>query len=182
MKKIILLSIVLLLTACQSTMFKKEGRYIEAKAKPFIEITQSLRVAPNSARAYLQQGEVISAGQLNLYDINCEIEINTVSEQAQVIEPGLFNILSIGSEESPIVMFKPVMVASLTLARGGGSGGSPVDIKRFYRFKLLARNPNSKTQVRSMQCRGAQDQPYLAKLPTFEEMQQATGEYIKLNF
>ena len=181
MKKIILLSIVLLLTACQSTMFKKEGRYIEAKAKPFIEITQSLRVAPNSARAYLQQGEVISAGQLNLYDINCEIEINTVSEQPQVIAPGIYHILSINPDESPIVMFKPVMVASLTLARGGGSG-SPVDIKRFYRFKLSSQNPNSKTQVRSMLCRGAQDEPYAAILPTFEEMQQATGEYIKLNF
>ena len=182
MKKIILLSIVLLLTACQSTLIKKEGLYVEATDKPFIEITQSLRVAPNSARAFLQQGKVIFPGQLNLYDINCEIEINTVSEQSQVIEAGLYYILSISSEESPIVMFKPVMVASLTLAIGGGGGGSPVDIKRFYRFKLSAQNPDSKTQVRSMQCRGAQDVPYLAKLPTFEEMQQATGEYIKLNF
>ena len=179
MKKILLLNIALLLTACQSILIEKDGSYVAAKTHGSIEITRSLRVSPNSARAYLQQGKVISNSQLNLYDIDCEIEINTVSEQAQLIEPGVFNILSINSDESPIVMLKPLMVASLQLAF---ASDSPVDIKRFYHFKLSAQDSNSKSQVRAMICRGVQDNPSEAILPTFEQMQQATGEYIQLNF
>ena len=103
-----------------------------------------------------------------------------MSESRQTIEPGLFNVISIVQDESPIVMTKPVMVASLSLARGGGDSG-PVNIKRFYRFRLSPQDPKAETQVRSMTCRGALDEPYIAELPTYNEMQAAVGQYVILN-
>ena len=180
-KKFVLLFISFFLSACESTLIKSDNSYHEVSAQATIEITQAVKVSPNSARAFLQNGKLITQGQLNLYDINCEIEINTVSENYQTIEAGIFNVISIAQDESPIVkspyMKKPVMIASLNYA---WSSDSPVDIKRYFHFKLSAQNPKSKSevQVRAVTCRGAQDTPYNAKLPTYEQMREAGGQYI----
>lgn len=186
MKKIYFIKIILLafsLSACQSTLIQNGDSYFEISSQASIEITQTIEVAPNSARAFFQNGEQIFYGNLNLYDVNCEIEINTVSEKRQTVEAGVFTITSVAQEESPIVkrefMKKPVMVASLDYA---WSSDSPVDIKRYYHFKLLAQDPESKSEVRALICRGAQDTPYAAKLPTYEQMIDAGGQYIKFNF
>ena len=179
MNRVIVILFIITLSGCQSTaLIESEGYYVEVAAKSSIEITRVIEVAPNSARAFLQNGKVISMAQLNLYDINCEIEINTVSESRQIIEPGIFNVLAMAQEESPIVMSKPIMVASLTYA---WTSDSPVDIKRYYHFRLSAQDSQSNSQVRALICRGAQDEPYNARLPTFEEMRLASGQYIIFN-
>ena len=179
MKIFLILSLIILLTACQTTMIKSDDSYLSTSSQATIEITQQLTVPPNSARAYFQHGELLRHTGIDFYAVDCEIEINTVSESRQTIEPGLFNVISIVQDESPIVMTKPVMVASLNFARGGDSG--PVNIKRFYRFKLSPQDPEAETQVRSMTCRGALDEPYNAELPTYNEMQVAVGQYVILN-
>jgi len=184
-KKIALLFILFFLSACQSTLIKTGDSYLEIPGQATIEITQSVDVAPNSARAFFQNGEMIRYGQLNLYDINCEIEINTISEKYQTIEAGVFNIISIAQEESPIVKRqftgKPVMIASLNYA---WAYDSPVDIKRYYHFKVSAQDSERKSEVvvRAIICRGAQDTPYNAELPTYEQMRVAGGRYIQFNF
>ncbi|MCW8928928.1 MAG: hypothetical protein OQL19_01670 [Gammaproteobacteria bacterium] len=175
---------IAILSACQSTLIQSENNYFEISNQASIEITQVLEVAPNSARVFFQNGEVISHGQLNLYDINCEIEINTVSDSRQIIEPGVFDIISVAQNQSPIVKQElkkqQILVASLNYV--WNSSNSPVDIKRYYHFKLSAQDPRSNSEVRAMTCRGAQDTPFNAKLPTYEEMRKAGGQYIKLNF
>lgn len=191
MKILLLLIIILFLSACQSVLIRSENSYIEISPRASIEITQSIEVAPNSARAFFQNGQLITHGQLNLYDVNCEIQINTVSEQSQIAESGVFNIISIAQEESPIVralsMQRKVLVASIDSALSSSlyyawAVGSPVDIKRYYYFKLFAQDSSSETKVRALICRGAQDTPSAAMLPSYEEMRAAGGEYIKFNF
>jgi hypothetical protein len=176
-KKYLLLSI-LFITSCQSLLPTKQVNVLfNGQSISFIEITHTLRVFPGSARAFLQRGQQISISQLDLYDTNCEVEINTVlDEQYQEIKAEKFNIVSIAWDESPIVMLKPLVFASTTLA---WSSDSPVDIKRYYYFKLTAQNPESLSQVRALICRGVQDTPYNAQLPTFEEIKNATGQFIK---
>ena len=185
---IITLCSLFLLSACQSALIKEDGKYVEISRQASIEITESLEVAPNSARAFLQNGEIISNGRLNLYDVNCEVEINTVSEQRQTINAGVFDVISISQDKSPIVnkkeLPKAIMVASLgsTWQNIAWYYNSPVDIKRFYRFKLSAQDSSSKSEVRSITCRGAQDTPFNAELPTYEEMRIASGHFLKFNF
>lgn len=181
MQPFIILSLIFLLSACQNTMIMSDNSYLPTSSQATIEITQQLTVPPNSSRAFFQHGELLAHTGIDLYSVDCEVEINTVSESRQTIEPGLFNVISIVHDESPIVMRKPIMVASLNFAWGGDSG-SPVDIKRFYRFRLSAQDPEAETQVRSLICRGVQAEPYLAELPTYNEMQTAVGEYVILNF
>ena len=187
MKIISVVILIILLSACKSTQIKSDGVYYQTSPDASIEITQEVSVPPNSARAYFQNGELLSHTGINLYNVNCEILINTVSESRQKIAPGVFNITSITQNESPIVMSKTMQVAALDFsyqqyASSGGSSSSPVDIKRYYRFKLEAQDPSKQiTQVRSLTCRGAQDEPYNAMLPTFNEMLTSVGPYIKFN-
>ncbi len=179
MKFIIVIFSLIILSACQSTQIRSEGRYIEADTGATIEILQPLTVHPNSARVFLQNGEPQPQGRLDLYEVSCEVEINTISEQPQTIAPGLFRIMSIVQDESPIVFLQPLKVAAIGVV--WGNSDSPVDIKRFYRFKLQAVDKNSKSQVRSITCRGAQSEPYNAELPSLEEMRQASGSYLRFN-
>jgi len=189
MKIISIIILMYLLSACQNTLIQSDGNYYKISPDASIEITQQLSVPANSARAYLQNGQLLRHTGINLYDVSCEVLINTVSESRQTISSGVFTVLSIEQNESPIVMRHAIQVAALDYsyqqyARGGGSGsGSPVDIKRYYRFKLAAQNPEKQvTEVRSITCRGPQDEPYKARLPTFNEMQAAVGSYITFDF
>ncbi|MCU7799266.1 MAG: hypothetical protein KZQ70_03755 [gamma proteobacterium symbiont of Lucinoma myriamae] len=175
MKFFIILSL-LLLVACQSPLIQTNTSYLKPVSDSTIEITQSIEVSPNYARAFLQSGNVIPPVRLNSYSVNCEVEINTVSETRQIIKPEKFDIIEISQEESPIVMLKPVMVASLNHV-----SSSPADIKRFFRFHLSAQDPESKSQVRALICRGVQAAHGKAQLPTLEQMQAAAGTYIKFN-
>jgi len=144
-------------------------------------------VPANSARAFFQSGELLIHSGINYYQVSCEILINTVSETQQIIAPGLFNITAVTQNESPFVMGKTVQLAALDFndqqyARGGSGSSSPVDIHRYYRFKLTARDSSGQsTLVRSLSCRGALDTPYQASLPTLSEMQATVGSFIKFN-
>ena len=176
-KKYLLLT-TFFITSCQSSLPTKQTNVLfDGQLISSIEITHALQVSPGSARSFLQRGQQIPMNQLNLYDSNCEVEINTVlDEQYQEIKPETFNVIFIVWDESPIVMRKPLMFASAELA---WSSDSPVDIKRYYYFKLTAQDPESLSQVRALICRGEQDTPYNAQLPTFEEIKNATGQLIK---
>lgn len=175
MKTFITIFALFLLVACQSPLIQTDGSYLKPDSTSTIEITQSLDVSPNFSRAFLQAGKNILPESLNLYLVNCEVEINTVSENEQIIKPDKFNIIAISQEDSPIVMIKPVMVASLNYA------SSPSDIKRFFRFHLSTQNSSSKSDVRALICRGIQARHGEAQLPTLEQMQTAAGSYIKFN-
>jgi len=181
MKLIYIIATLILITACQPTLIRSDNNYFAVNPNSTIEITQEIEVHPNSARAFLQYGEVQPNGKINLYEVNCEVQINTVSETRQIIQPDIFKVISIRQEESPIVMFKPVMVASLNLA-GKDDSYSPVDIKRYYHFKLSPQEANSSSQVRAIICRGAQAEPYRAELPSLKQMKQASGDFLQFNF
>ncbi len=186
----LVLFLLFILSGCQSALILNDDVYTPISNKGSIEITQTIDVSPNFARAFLQKGELITSGQLNLYAVNCEVEINTVSEERQTIEAGIFNIVSISQDESPIVDRQreksEAIVASLELSRGllawDWDSDSPVDIKRFYKFKLLPQEVGSRNDVRSVVCRGVQDSPYNAELPSFEEIRAASGKYLIFNF
>ncbi len=182
MKKLFLLLILVLLSACRSSLVQTNDGYLEISPQATIELTRSVSVPANSARAYFQGGELLSHSGINLYEVDCEIEVNTVSEQRQTIAPGIFRVIAVAQEESPIVRRdwrKPVQLAALNFA---WADDSPVDVKLYYQFKLAEIKPQSGAQVRAVICRGAQDDPYNARLPTYEEMHFASGDYLKFNF
>ncbi len=168
--------VLFFLTGCQPTLIKSAGKYQPGSSDAYLVLTKSVVVPPNSARAFFQGGELIPDAQLNLYEVDCELQINTVLEKPQTVQPGTFRIIKIIQDQSPIVSLQPVMYAALGF--GWGYQSSPVDIKKFYTFRLEA---ESQPLLRAVICRGVQDTPFMAELPTLEEMQAAVGEYIQFN-
>lgn len=175
MKILSIVVFVFFLTSCQSFQIATDSRYREPASPSTIEISQSLNVFPDTARAFLQNGAVISQEQLNLYQVNCEVEIATVAEVQRSISPGIFTITAMVQDESPIVMRKPIMVAALYYA-----SSTPPDIKRYYRFHLASQQTEGQSSVRALICRGSQAAHNEAELPTLEQMQAAVGDYIKI--
>ena len=169
---------LLFLTACQSILIQSQSQYIPVRSDATIEILKELEVFADSARAFLQQGQQIHPNALNLYDVNCEVEVNTVSEHKQVIKPGRYHVISVQQEESPIVLLHPVQLAALRLS---WVNDAPVDIKRYYYFRLQSAKTETMSSVRAVICRGIQDAPYKAQLPTLEQMTQAVGQYLHFN-
>jgi len=170
-----LLLILMLLTACKVPVIKQQehGQYYPIAQNAWIEIQQKARIEPDNARAYFQDGKWIHPSSLNLYEVNCELEVRDVVEKYQWINPGKFEIIRTQQDQSPIV-FGPGK--STTLA--WNQDQAPSDIKRFWKFTL-----QSKQQANVMHfiCRGVQDSPYNATLPTSTEMQTAVGQHIKLH-
>ena len=178
MKFLMSMLLLLFLTACQSILIQSESQYLPVRSDATIEILKELEVFPDSARAFLQQGQPIHPNALNLYDVNCEVELNTVSENKQVIKPGRYHVISVQQEESPIVLFHPVQLAAQSLS---WVDDAPVDVKRYYYFRLQSVKAEAVTSVRAVICRGIQDAPYKAKWPTLEQMIQAGGQYLYFN-
>jgi hypothetical protein len=168
--------VLLVLAGCQQTLIKTNAGYQPESSDSYIVLNKSIVIPPNSARAFFQYGKLIPDARLNLYATDCELQINTVLEVPQTVQPGKFNIIRIIQDQSPIVILQPVMYAAIGVVWGYNS--SPVDIKRFYTFRLES---ESQPLVRAVICRGVQDTPFMAELPTLEEMQAAVGEYIQFN-
>ncbi len=165
----------LLLISCTGMKIQPNAKssFEKFSQTPWIEVKEALKVSPTNARAYLQNGKQISPSQLNLYQTNCEIEVNKVLDIEQIIYPGRYEITHISTREGPVVFLKH---SKVQYAMGGGR--SSIDIKRTWRFKLQSQQyPN----VLFMHCRGVQDNEFQAELPTIAEIRQAVGHIIDVH-
>lgn len=169
---ILVLAIALLLGGCGAQKIQNTQSYRSISPKAYIQLKQEIVVEPGHARAFFQLGELIKPSELNLYEVDCELEIRHVKEVKQTIKPGKFQVMDAQQDISPIV-FVPETRTQVAWVNHIG----PSDIKRFWRFKLSSQTqPN----VMNLICRGVQDFPYKAQLPSYEEMQFALGEYVQL--
>lgn len=176
----ILLMASLLLGACQQDLLKPQiqtqerSRFQPIATRAWIEINQPLIVYAGHARAYLQGGRIIQPSELNLYAVDCEVEITTVSEQNQQVPAGRYAISKTDILASPIVWLpgQKQYLAWFGFDRDG------MDIKRFYKFYLQS---SQAPQVLHLFCRGIQDSRSQAELPTLRQMRAAVGDYISLH-
>jgi hypothetical protein len=177
MKKIYIISLALFLLSCKGMQIRQDvtSKFIEYSENPWIEIKENLIVRPENARVYLQNGKQIYPASLDMLTTNCEIEINTVLEEKQIVFPGRFKNTSIGIEASPIVFMENTKI---NVAFGGGGSGAPVDVKRYWKFKLYSK---TRPEVLNFICRGPLDQPSVAMLPTLDGIKQAVGNIIEVH-
>ncbi len=171
-----LASLLLNLPGCgnYSIQVDEKSAFSPVRDNPWIVVLHPLHVYPGHARAYLQGGRVIHPDTLDLYEVNCELEIDVVRETEQDVPAGSYMIRHIQVRMSPNVWLPQ---QKQLLAMGGGRGSS-IDIKRYYQFTLSS---HEHPQVLNMFCRGAQDNEFSAELPTLEQMQRAVGKYIQFH-
>ncbi len=166
---------ILFLISCKGMQIQVDNnlQFEKFSQTAWIEIKQELRVEAENARSYLQKGKQIHPASLNTMITDCEIEIRTVLEETQIIYPGRFDIVSIGNEVSPIVFMENTKI---NVAFAGG--GAPVDVKRFWRFKL---HSEKHPEVLNFICRGPLDMPSQAKLPSIFDIKKAVGDNIEVH-
>jgi hypothetical protein len=139
---------------------------------PWIEIKNSLQVTPENARVYLQNGKQIKPSELDYYQINCEIEVRQVLDSVQTVFPGRYEINNISIDESSVVFMQN---SKMQMAFLGNN--LAMEIKKYWKFSLQSKKH---PEVMNMFCRGVQDIPFNAQLPTVDEIKQAVGDNIEV--
>jgi hypothetical protein len=172
MRLIFFISLGLFLNACSSLLIEDEHAYIGLNEDAWIALNEPLTVTVEEIRIFIQRGQVIHNSELDLYAVDCELEMQTLSDKERLIQPDRFDIKKISQESSPIVMASPYQIASLQQI-----ASSPADIKRSWIFYL---HSEKQPEVRALICRGVQNPEESARLPELEEMQAALGDLITL--
>jgi hypothetical protein len=142
-----------------------------------VVVKQPLTVPPGKTRVFLQYGQIIPRSERDDYAVNCNFEINTLSDSPRTIEVGSYTVSRSLRRSDDIVSREPLRVA----ASGGlagvmmfrSDGGTPV----LFEEAVLTLTSTPPTDVRELACRGAMDEPTEMRLPTLAEMRQALGAY-----
>jgi hypothetical protein len=161
------------------------GLVVTDPASPFyvppvgsrVVVKQPLTVPPGKTRVFLQYGKVIPRGERDDYAVNCNFEINTLSDSPRTIEVGSYTVSRSLRRSDDIVSREPLRVAAAGRLAGmmifRRDGGTPV----LFEEVVLSLTSTPPTDVRELACRGAMDEATEMMLPTLAEMRQALGAY-----
>jgi hypothetical protein len=141
-----------------------------------VVVKQRLTVPPGMTRVFLQYGQVIPRSARNDYAVNCNFEINTLSDSPRYIEVGTYTVSRSLRHSDDIVSRQPLRLAALGMQAGmvfRNDDGTPVLFEE-VRLSLTSTPPSD---VRELACRGAMADPSEMQLPTLAEMRQALGAY-----
>lgn len=163
----------------------ERGGYVPARPGVF-ELHRELSVRAGRTRVYLQGGEVVPG--VDEFRPHCQFEVNTLRETPQTVQPDNFVITGVSTRMDNIVATDHIQVAALeTAAVGVGIGvgfgrwglfdGRETRRMQAYVFRL---HSDRQPDVRALTCGGAFDDPWLADLPTLQEIAAALGGYGRL--
>jgi len=136
-----------------------------------VDLHQALTVPPPAARLFVQRGELTSSGGHDQYYPSCNFELEKISEQPQVIEPGRFSVVRVWGQQGDYVQQLPGRQAGALLADNQDAGSTMV-IHQVHMRLASKQQPD----VRNLSCRGGLDDPWLARPPSVDEMREALGE------
>jgi len=143
-----------------------------------VELKQVLEVPPRSARVFLQQGTLVAKTAVNLYLPSCNFAVTPVFEdRSQTILPDSFQVVRVTGQREEVVQQAPAArYAALYLAGGQPDGGSTMIMHLVHLWLESPKQPD----VRRLSCRGALDDPPLAKRPSVTQMRAALGPIAEL--
>ena len=79
----------LLTAACQTTSAPANGAPALAPGAS-VKLNQSLTIAPEQVGAYLQNGRIVSANEVQVYQPHCKLELRTRAAESQQVQPDQF--------------------------------------------------------------------------------------------
>jgi hypothetical protein len=142
-----------------------------------VVVKQRLTVPPERTRVFLQYGKVVTHRDLNYYAVNCNFEVNTLTDQPRYIEPGDYAVTYSERRTDTIVRRGPVQLAALTLSSSINlRDGAPLEFEAI-RLRLTS---TVTPDIRELACRGVMTEPSEVLPPTLAEMHQALGDYVKI--
>ncbi|UQB42166.1 hypothetical protein JX580_10990 [Thiomicrospira microaerophila] len=75
-------------------------------------LNQAVEITPGSTRRFIQQGKFTTRSGFDRQQQHCRIEVRTLSEQSQIIQPDRFEITRVRFDSERIAETRPVMLAS----------------------------------------------------------------------
>lgn len=168
-----------LLQACGPLTVRDEqtGAWVPIQAAVF-ELHHDITIPSGRARTFFQNGKQVS--HINEFKSFCQLEISTLQEYAQTVNPDRFSVTRVGRSMEEIVDARSITLAALdTFALGESSddSGGPTRITQMLRFRL---HSDRQPDVRSLSCGGAFDDPVDADAPTMQEIAADLGDYATL--
>jgi hypothetical protein len=128
-----------------------------------VTLSQSLPVAPDTARAYFSANGRWADG------LNCYVEVNTVQvagDPVAMVEPGTFNVEWSRNSSAPIgALNRPT--------RWGFNENSPSFVEMVHTIRL---SDDRGTDVRAIVCRETFTDPANARYPGASDLQTIAGE------
>ncbi|MFO7541725.1 MAG: hypothetical protein R6W97_02795 [Thiobacillus sp.] len=139
------------------------------------QLNRPLEIEPDAATVRLQYGRIVPRNSVQEYDPFCVVELDTVRPDAQILQPGRFEILRVSRSISPLT------VAASPLMRVAHRGDrAPTFLYYITHFRLRdAAQPN----LYGMSCAWNQMAPgnrALMRHLTLDEMRGALGDWMRL--
>jgi hypothetical protein len=145
-----------------------------------VQLNWVLPIDPGSATVRLQYGRIVPRNGVQEQDPFCIMEVNALSDQAQMLQPGRFEVLQVTRSVSDIMAAASNFISPGYLKAGFGGGDAPSFLYFITTFGLRdASRPN----IRSLRCAWNQMAPgnrALMRHLTLDEMRQALGNWITL--
>jgi hypothetical protein len=141
-----------------------------------LQLNKTLTIPPNSATVRLQYGGVVPRNGVQEQDPYCVVELNTVSDKPQTLEPGRFEVWRVTRSVETIAMATSPFIK--TGFASDDSGPSFLYYKTVFHLRDTVQ-PN----IRSMTCAWDQMAPgneSLMRHLTLGEIRSALGDWITL--
>lgn len=142
-----------------------------------IALQRPLTIPPGAATVRLQHGRIVPRNSVQEHDPFCVVELDTVRDEPQTLQPGRFEVWRVTRSVNPIAVEvkSPLLRAGLL-----DDDGDPSFLYYITEFRL--RDPNQ-PNLRGMRCAWNQMAPanrMLMRHLTLDEMQGALGGWMAL--
>lgn len=175
MKNLLLLGLAFLLWSCDTPRtYGPETPYYRFPADSRLVLNRALEIPAGWATARLQYGKTVPFGHVQEHAPHCILEIDTVRESPQQVEPDTFSIVKVVRSESTLAA-KPSFFIRAAFADTDRPG------QMFYKTIFMLRSEHQ-PGVRWLSCQSDQ---YAAGIGiprhlTVSEIRQALGELFTL--
>lgn len=140
-------------------------------------LNRPLTIPPGAATVRLQYGQVVPRNGVQEQDPFCVVELDTVSDAPQVLQPGRFEVWRVTRRIDP---FSAALRSPLVRASHGDDDGDPSFLYYITEFRL--RDP-AQPALRGMRCAWNQMAPgsrALMRHLTLGEIRGALGDWMTL--
>jgi len=139
-------------------------------------LKQGVVVPVGQSRVFVQEGEVISRRELDRYRPHCNLEIEALAGEEEVIREGRFEVVRIQRLREEVVNRRANVYASLRMTGLDDDDGQTTIILGLHFWLQSEDQP----KVRRLTCHGSEDDPQRAELPTYDEIAAALGGVAEL--
>src|SRR5574340_31879 len=140
-----------------------------------VQLNRPLTIPPGAATVRLQYGRIVPRNSVQEYDPFCVVELETVRDEPQTLQPGRFEVWRVTRSVNPIAVG---VKSPLIRVRHGDDDGDPRFLYFITEFPL--RDP-AQPNLRGMRCAWNQMAPgnrMLMRHLTLDEIRWALGEWM----